>query len=376
MRREGYCAVFAIQARLANLPAQYTCRINSLQITALTPDVLIRREGAIGRVTLNRPQALNALTHEMCAAIFQHLQEWAGDPAVHAVLIDAAGGRAFCAGGDIRAIYQMGREDMEAAEAFFATEYRLNAAIHHFPKPYVALINGITMGGGAGVSVHGTYPAAGEAASFAMPETGIGLYPDIGGTWFLSRLRGEMGTFLGLTGARIGMADMVSLGLATHFLPAERFASLAASLAGGEPADAAFATLAENPPDSPLAEHAAEIDQMFAGPSVEAIVQRLQRGGEWARQVAQDLASKSPTSLKLTLKALREARKLNFDDCMRMEYRITLRVLRGHDLYEGVRALLIDRDMQPRWNPASLAQVSEADIDRYFNFPGIKELAV
>jgi enoyl-CoA hydratase len=342
----------------------------------LPADILIRREGAIGRFTLNRPQALNALTHEMCAEMYQCLHEWAQDEAVHAVLIDAAPGRAFCAGGDIRSIYQMGRENMAAAEAFFATEYRLNAAIRRFPKTYVALINGITMGGGAGVSVHGTYPVVGESASFAMPETAIGLYPDVGGTYFLSRLTAEAGTYLGLTGVRIGFADMLWLGLATHYVPAARFGAVVAALAQGDPADALLVRLAEPPPESPLAERAAEINQAFAASSVEEILANLQRGSEWARNVAQELASKSPTSLKLTLKALREARKLNFNDCMRMEYRLTLRVLRGHDLYEGVRAALIDRDQQPRWDPPTLAEVSDAAIESYFSPLGIKELAI
>ena len=179
-------------------------------ITGMTADVILRTEAALGHITLNRPNALNALTHEMCASIYDALQNWARDDAVHAVLIDAVPGRAFCAGGDIRSIYRLGREDPAQAEAFFATEYRLNAAVRHFPKPYIALLNGITMGGGAGLSVHGSHRIVTENASFAMPETGIGLYPDVGGSFFLSHLPGETGTYLALAGVRMGTADMLA----------------------------------------------------------------------------------------------------------------------------------------------------------------------
>ncbi len=343
----------------------------------MTEDVILRRENHLGHITLNRPGALNALTHEMCASIFTALQDWAEDSAVHTILIDAMAGRAFCAGGDIRSIYQMGRENIAQAEAFFATEYRLNAAVRHYAKPYVALLNGMTMGGGAGLSVHGSHRIVTENATFAMPETGIGLYPDIGGTYFLSRLPGETGTWLGLTGARIGAADMLWLGLATHFVPASQMEQVAPRLMTGESADTALAALAKagiGPPQFVL--RRSEIDQAFAASSVEEILARLRAGSDWAKGVAGVIETRSPTSLKLTLRALREARKLDFDGCMRMEYRLTLRVLRGHDLYEGVRALLIDRDQRPRWRPDSLAQVTDQQIDAYFAPLEEKELVL
>ena len=337
----------------------------------MTADVLLRNERSLGRITLNRPNALNALTHDMCHSIYEALRDWAADPGIHAVLIDAVPGRAFCAGGDIRLIYGLGRTDMPAAEGFFATEYRLNAAIRHFPKPYIALLNGITMGGGAGLSVHGSHRVVTENTSFAMPETGIGLYPDVGGTYFLSRLPGQRGTWLALTGTRIGPADMVSVGLATHYVPSAKTGRIAQRLADGEPVEAVLAAVAETPAGVPeTAPLAAEIDAAFGGGSIEEIIANLEHAGDWGRNTAKLLATRSPTSLKLTLRGLHEALSLDFDGCMRMEYWMTLQVLRGHDLYEGVRAILIDRDQHPRWNPQSLEQVTNQQIDQYFASSG------
>ncbi|HEX5281666.1 MAG TPA: enoyl-CoA hydratase/isomerase family protein [Micropepsaceae bacterium] len=343
----------------------------------MTADVLLRNDGPLGHITLNRPKALNALTHEMCRSIYQALQGWAADPRIHAVQIDAVPGRAFCAGGDIRSIYELGRTDLPSAEAFFATEYRLNTAIHHFPKPYIAILDGITMGGGAGLSVHGSHRVVTENTSFAMPETGIGLYPDVGGTYLLSRLPGETGTYLALTGSRIEAADMLWLGLATHYVSSAEIGGLVTRLVRGEPVDEVLADIAGQPPAQPAIEPlSARVDAAFGGGSVEEIVTNVQREGEWGRKITDLLATRSPTSLKLTLRAVREARNLAFDDCMRMEYRMTLRVLRGHDLYEGVRAILIDRDQHPDWRPERLEKVTNQQIDQYFTFLGPKELAL
>src|SRR5258708_15256449 len=213
-----------------------TSAVPALAESMDTHDILLSREGVLGHITLNRPKALNALTRAMCASILGQLQEWGREGGVRAVLIDGVRGRAFCAGGDLRAIYESGRKDDGTAQAFFTTEYRMNAAVKHFPKPYVALIDGIVMGGGVGVSVHGSHRVASENALFAMPETGIGLYPDVGGSYFLPRLPGELGMYLALTGAPIGPADMVYIGVATHFIPAAKFAAIAPRLAAGEPA--------------------------------------------------------------------------------------------------------------------------------------------
>ena len=329
-------------------------------------DVILRREGALGRITLNRPSALNALTHEMCAAILNQLEVWGRDPDVLAVLIDAVPGRAFCAGGDIRAIYELGQRHDGSAQAFFATEYRLNATIKHFPKPYIALIDGIAMGGGIGVSVHGTHRVIGEAAVFAMPETAIGLYPDVGGSYFLPRLPGELGMYLGLTGLRLGAADMLYAGIATHFVPAAQFGGIASALARGESVDAILSRSAQLSGPAPLAAYRDAIDRAFAASSVEAVLQALGKKGDWGREVAALLATRSPTSLKLTFQAIREGKNLDFDANMRMEYRITTCALEGHDFYEGVRAAVIDKDQKPRWQPGSLEEISDKDIARYF----------
>jgi enoyl-CoA hydratase len=339
-------------------------------------DILLSREAALGHITLNRPKALNALTHEMCASILGQLRDWAREPGVSAVLIDAVPGRAFCAGGDLRAIYETGKKDDGTAQAFFTTEYRMNAAVKHFPKPYVALIDGIAFGGGVGVSVHGSHRVASENALFAMPETGIGLYPDVGGSYFLPRLPGELGMYLALTGARISPSDMVYAGIATHFIPAAKFAAITPRLRDGEGVDSVLESLKENAGPAALADHRAQIDRVFSAPSVEAVLERLGKEGAWGKQIATLLAANSPTSLKLTFRQMREGRSLDFDSCMRMEYRLTNRALEGHDFYEGVRVTLIDKGKRPNWVPPTLEAVSDAAIARYFAPLGDKELIV
>jgi enoyl-CoA hydratase len=339
-------------------------------------DVLLSREGALGHITLNRPKALNALTHGMCASILGQLQEWAHDPDVKAVLIDAVPGRAFCAGGDLRAIYESGRKHDGTAQAFFTTEYRLNAAVKHFPKPYIALIDGIAMGGGVGVSVHGSHRVVSENALFAMPETAIGLFPDVGGSYFLPRLPGELGMYLALTGARIGPADMVYAGIATHFIPAAKFAAIAPRLAAGERVNDVLESMQERPGPPPLADRRAVIDRVFSASSVEALMAALHEEGAWGKETASLLAERSPTSLKLTFRQMREGRNLDFDSCMRMEYRITSRALEGHDFYEGVRVTLIDKGKRPHWQPPTLHAVSDAAIAPFFVTLGDQELSL
>ena len=339
-------------------------------------DILLRREGALGHITLNRPKALNALTHEMCASILGQLHEWARDPGVSAVVIDAVPGRAFCAGGDLRAIYETGRKDDGTAQAFFTTEYRMNSAVKHFPKPYVALIDGIVMGGGVGVSVHGSLRVASENALFAMPEAGIGLFPDVGGSYFLPRLPGELGMYLALTGNRIGPADMVYAGIATHFIPADRFSAIPPRLAEGEPVTQVLESLKDNPGPAPLAEHRASIDRVFSASSVEAVVNRLGKEGAWGKKTASQIAANSPTSLKLTFRQMREGRGLDFDACMRMEYRLTNRVLKGHDFYEGVRVTLFDKGERPNWQPPTLEAVTDAAVAPFFVTLGDQELLI
>jgi enoyl-CoA hydratase len=337
-------------------------------------DILFEKRGAAGFVTLNRPQALNALTHAMVVAMKAQLDAWAADPEIACVLV--RGERAFCAGGDIRAIAESGRAGTPYALDFWRDEYILNAAIKHYPKPYLALISGIAMGGGLGVSVHGEYRVVDETALMAMPETGIGFFPDVGGSWFLPRCPGEIGMYLALTGARLRAADALYAGVATHLVHADARPILLDALAQGEDPGALLSEIEVRPaPEAPLAARRVAIDNIFVLSSVEEILEALDgEGDEWTQATAAAIRTKSPTSLKLAFRELREGKTLSFDDCMRMEFRIASRVLTGHDFFEGVRAALIDKDGNAKWRPATLSEVTDACIDAYFAPLGEKEL--
>ena len=340
----------------------------------MTDDILFERRGAAGIVTLNRPRALNAITHGMVRALHAQLELWAGDAAVTRVAIQAAGERAFCAGGDIRMLYELGKSGRhEEALRFWGDEYRLNAAIKNYRKPYVALIDGIVMGGGVGVSVHGSHRVAGDRFSFAMPEVGIGIFPDVGGTWFLPRMPGELGAYCALTGERFGIADGCGAGIATHRIPSARFAALLDAFTGTASVDAVLAAFAQPAGEGPILARRATIDRLFAGSQVEEIVAALEReaaaGGadaEWAGQTAAAMRAKSPLSLKLALAQVRRGGTWDFETCMRAEFRIVSRIIRDHDFYEGVRAVIVDKDNKPRWQPSTLAAVSAAEVERHF----------
>jgi enoyl-CoA hydratase len=332
-------------------------------------DVLFEKRGRAGLITLNRPKALNALTLDMVHAIRAKLEDWRHDDAVELVVIRGAGERAFCAGGDIRALHDSGKAGTPYVIDFYAHEYRLNRVIKRFPKPYIALINGIVMGGGVGVSVHGQYRVAGEACVFAMPETGIGLFPDVGGTYFLPRCPGEAGLYLGLTGARLDVTDAKYVGVATHVVPAAQHEALIVALAeGADPLErtlAKFAVFAQN--KSKIAGLQPAIDRHFAHGLVEEIFASLE--GEtslFAAETLKSLRTKSPTSLKVTHRQIREGKHLGFEDCMRLEFRLTNRFMRGRDFYEGVRAVILEKDNAPKWQPGSLEAVTPAEIDAYF----------
>jgi enoyl-CoA hydratase len=351
-------------------------------------DILFGREGGVGTVLLNRPQALNAFTLGMYRQFGPKLYEFAGDPAIHAVLIEGAGDRAFCAGGDVRAVYEAGKGiagDPSFTSVFFAEEYRIISFIHHYPKPYLAILDGITMGGGAGVSVNGAYRVATEKTMFAMPETGIGLFPDVGATRFLNLCPGQIGRYLGLTGARLGAADALYCGFATHFVPRERVPELKAALigtvwnAGPEQAqiEAVLARFIADPGRPPLADKRAAIDRCFAGDSVEAILDALEAetaDPQWAAETRATLLTKSPTSLRITLRQLILGRKLDLEDALKLEYRMTQHVMAAHDFYEGVRAALVDKDQKPRWRPGRLAEIGETAAEAYFASLGDREL--
>jgi enoyl-CoA hydratase len=321
--------------------------------------VIAEKRGALGLLTLNRPQALNALTHGMITALASALGDWATDATIRCVAIRGEG-RAFCAGGDVRAVRQAVLDGTDEGAALLRDEYRLNALIGSYPKPYVALLHGITMGGGAGVSVHGKYRLADPGLVFAMPETAIGFVPDVGASHSLSRLPGAFGMYLALTGARIGAGD--AGGLITHVMARENFDAVMEGLARGDAPEAVIVPLARKAMPGALAPHRRRIQTLFAAASVEAILERLDRdGSDFARDTAQTIRAMSPTSLKLTFALLREAAGLDLKQCLALEYRLAQRVILSHDFREGVRAALVDKDRAPQWKPASLAAVGATE---------------
>ena len=351
----------------------------------MTDTVLTKTSGGVGYLTLNRPEALHALNLEMCETILATLRVWAQDPSVHLVVIDhAEGTRGFCAGGDIAMLRESGLSDGREARAFFAEEYRMNAAIKRFPKPYLALMDGVTMGGGVGLSVHGSHRVATERTLFAMPETGIGLFPDVGGGWFLPRLRGELGTWLALTGERLKGVDVAAARVATHFLPSELLPNLKAQIAEADfSAGAAemlgelLARLTHSIPAGSFEEHMNTINACFAGDRAEDIVARLEaEGSDWASKQAATIRSKSPETVKVALRQVREGGACEtFEENMRMEYRIGWRKVQSPDFIEGVRAVIIDKDHAPAWSPETLEGVPDAQIDQYFAPLGDDELS-
>jgi enoyl-CoA hydratase len=334
--------------------------------TTQTTDILFERRGRLGFITMNRPKALNALTHEMSLALDRQLKAWAADAKIATVAIVGAGDRAFCAGGDIRALYQSGPKGPLTQE-FYWNEYRMNRRIFRYPKPYVALMDGITMGGGVGVSAPGQCRVVTEKTLLAMPETGIGLFPDVGASYYLSHMPGQLGVYLGLTGNRIQAADILYTGFGTHFAPSSGMVAVVADLETSDADDAIRRHAAPFDQVAPLAQHRAVIDRCFSADTVEAIVAALEEeGGVWADQVRTALLQKAPLSLKVTLRELREAAHLSFEDCMVMEYRLVQAFMADSDFFEGVRAVLIDKDNKPNWRPATLADVTPAMVDAYF----------
>jgi enoyl-CoA hydratase len=348
-------------------------------------EILLERDRGLATITINRPQALNALTLDNYRRIDPALRAWAADPSVYAVVVRGAGDRAFCAGGDVRAVYKAGRGiggDPSLTAVFFREEYELIRRIHHFPKPYIAVIDGITMGGGAGISVNGAYGIATERTLFAMPETGIGLFPDVGATRFLNRCPGHVGRYLGLTGARVKAADAVYCGFAIHAVKRDSVEALLDEVSHEHTStEDCLRRFAVDPGPAPLAALQPAIDRCFAPDSVEAILEALAAeaagGGadaRWAAETHVGLLSKSPTSLKITLRQLTIGRDYDLDTALALEYRLTQHIMAGHDFYEGVRAMLIDRDRKPQWRPAALTEVTDSAVDAYFASIGDREL--
>lgn len=358
-----------------------TAQMTQMTTHPETDEILFERRGGLAIATLNRPQALNALNLPMIRAYAPRLAAWARDPSVAAVLIRGAGGRAFCAGGDVRAVWAAGKAaragtgDGALTRDFFAEEYALNSQIHHFSKPYIALIDGIVMGGGVGLSVHGSHRVATERTQLAMPETAIGFIPDVGTTYVLARCPGETGAWLALTGARLGGADALAAGLATNFAAAADLDALTGRLAAIDWAAGPAARLvadvlagfAADPGPAPLAGLRPLIDHAFAFDRVEDICAALDASNDpWAAETRATLAAMSPTSLKLALAALRRARALDFEAAIETEFRLSQVCMKGHDFYEGIRAVLVDKDRRPSWRPAMLDEVCDADIGRCF----------
>jgi enoyl-CoA hydratase/carnithine racemase len=338
-------------------------------------DVRIRLEGRAGRITLDRPQALNALSHAMARAIAAALDAWAAEPAVRLVLIDAVGERAFCAGGDIHEIYERGRRgDFAFARRFWAGEYRLNAGIARYPKPYVALMQGFVMGGGVGVAAHGSHRVVGATTRIAMPECGIGLVPDVGGTHLLAGAPGHLGEFLGLTGHRMGPGDAICAGFAGHFVPEAAWPELAARLV--ETGDPGVIDGLEAPvPPADLAARRADIDDAFAAPDLATLAARLETS-EWGHGVLRILARQSPLSMACTLALVRAARRdPGIEKALAREFRFTWRSISDGDLLEGIRAAVIDRDRAPVWRDA-MDGVTPAQVEAMLAPLGRDELVL
>lgn len=333
------------------------------------------RHGALGVIRLNRPQVLNALGPEQFPAIHRQLAEWAADEGIGAVVVEGAGDRAFCAGGDIRAVWDgRARGDHAGNRALFRAEYTLDRFIHRYPKPYVALLDGIVMGGGAGISVNGAFQVTTERTLFAMPETAIGFFPDVGGTHFLNRCPGRIGLYLALTGTRLRASDMLWAGLGSHHVPSikltELTTELAAAAGAGDPWGAVRECLDRfhvPAPPAQLPADAAEIDACFAADDPAVILDMVAaRLAPWARAAHERLSQASPTSLAVTCRQITGGRGLSFEQAMIREYRMASAFLMGHEFYEGIRAAVVDRDWRPRWSPDTIAQVDAAQVERHF----------
>ncbi|RKT11584.1 enoyl-CoA hydratase [Streptomyces sp. 1114.5] len=340
-------------------------------------------DGSVGRIVLNRPRALNSLTHGMITALRATLDAWSTDDRVRVVVLTGAGERGLCAGADIRAMHDDAKAGGAGTRAFFRDEYLLNALIARYPKPYVAVMDGITMGGGVGLSAHGAVRIVTERSTVAMPETRIGLVPDVGGSRLLAHTPGELGLHLGLTSASMGPGDALLCGFADHYVPSARIPELldaltraaatdllptaATPVTAVDAVDAVVAAHAEPAPPAALAGQRAWIDACYAADTVEEIVEHLLNSGvPEAKEAAELVLGNSPTAVKATLAALRRARTLpSLEAVLDQEYRISCAALDGHDLVEGIRAQVIDKDRNPRWEPATLAEVTEADVARF-----------
>ncbi|MHA7306458.1 enoyl-CoA hydratase/isomerase family protein [Arthrobacter sp. TMN-49] len=340
-------------------------------------DVLHQQTGQLGHLILNRPQAMNALNPAMIATLAQCLDEWEADDSVATVLISGAGERGLCAGGDIVSIYHDARTGGDASESFWRAEYHLNARIRRYRKPIVTFMDGVVLGGGVGISAHASHRVVTERSKIGMPETGIGFVPDVGGTYLFSRAPGELGTHAALTGAMVSGADAIAMGLASHFVESAALPTLVAELAERN-ASSAVARWGQAAPESAFAQQRWWIDEAYAPDDVGTILARLARVDEPSAQAAAlAIAAKSPTAVTVTLAALRRARALrSLEEALNQEFRVSLRALRWPDFAEGIRAQLVDKDRNPAWSPATLAQVPDDVVTAAFASVGAQELGL
>jgi enoyl-CoA hydratase len=335
-------------------------------------EVLLERVGYAGVITLNRPKQLNALSHTMVKTIYPQMLAWRDDPSITRVIICGAGEKAFCAGGDIRALYDMGKAGKShEARPFWREEYTLNYLLKTYPKPIIALLNGIVMGGGVGMSFHGSHRVATEKLMFAMPEVGIGFFPDVGASYILPRLKHHVGAYLAVTGARIGLGDAMDLGLATHAVESSNISALTEALMTNDDVDTVLKRFSmKDLPQADLAEHHAMINEIFKETALNAIIAGLGLmalgGSLFASKAVDAMHQKSPTSMAIALRQMQLGAIMDFAAVMQMEYRIVCRIAEGHDFYEGVRAVIIDKDNLPRWNPSRIDDVTEDMIAAHF----------
>lgn len=353
---------------------------NNSDAAEMEQGVSIEQKNALGLISLDRPKALNAFDGQMCEAIADALPGFASDPVIYALVIRSANDRAFCAGGDVRKIIDAYREDPNIARALFAREYTLNWVLECFSKPTISLINGAVMGSGVGLSAFNTHQVAGEKYRFAMPETLIGLFPDVGVAHVLARLPHEMGLYLGLTGRTIGRADAYALGLVSHCIDAQHYDEIIEQLSEAWPVDALLDERHVDPGESELLRHALTTSHCFSAHTLEEIFERLSTvsgdEAEWAAAVLEDLKLRSPTSLAITLRHIREAKQDDVSQVLIRDYRLASRCLDQHDFFEGVRALLIDKDKSPRWQPNAISMLDPAVLETYFTEPQSGDLVL
>ena len=335
----------------------------------LEKELIARTNGRVGHISLNRPKAIHSLNLSMVEAMIEALLDWRDDDSVEAVLLDHSEGRGFCAGGDIAMLRESGMKDGKEGRQFFYREYQLNHLMFEYPKPIVAFMDGITMGGGVGISQPAEFRVATEHTRFAMPETGIGLFPDVGGGWYLSRLEGRLGQFLALTGARLDGSECHEVGIATHYLPSEALEEAKGRIAEHpDRINGILGQLSDHPPHPRITDNIDKIDRLFASDVYEEILADLEAdGSDWATKERDTLGTKSPQTCKVALRQLKEGAAMQtFADEMRNEYRIGYHVLVMHDFLEGVRALIVDKDNDPKWDPATPAETTDEHIDGIF----------